>query len=47
MDYSKITYQVSDQIAVITFTDTATMNAAGLDTVDELLSAFELSLIHI
>ena len=41
MDYSKITYQVSDQIAVITFTDTATMNAAGLDTVDELLSAFE------
>jgi len=41
MDYQKITYDMADQIATITFTDTKTMNAAGLDTVTELLNAFE------
>lgn len=41
MAYEKISYAVSDQIATITFADPATMNAAGLDTVEELLNAFE------
>lgn len=41
MDYQKITYELSDQIATITFADPATMNAAGIDTVEELLHAFE------
>lgn len=41
MTYKKISYEVADQIATITFTDPATMNAAGIDTVEELLSAFE------
>lgn len=41
MEYSKISYQLSDNIATITFADPATMNAAGLDTVEELLNAFE------
>ena len=41
MSYTKIDYKVTDQIATITFADPATMNAAGLDTVEELLNAFE------
>ena len=41
MSYQKIDYKVTDQIATITFADPATMNAAGLDTVEELLHAFE------
>ena len=41
MSFEKITYDVSDDIATITFSDPATMNAAGLDTVQELLVAFE------
>lgn len=41
MDYQKITYDVADQIATITLIDTKTMNAAGIDTVTELLNAFE------
>lgn len=41
MGYQKITYTVADQIATICFADPATMNAAGLDTVEELLNAFE------
>ena len=41
MDYQKITYELEDQIAIITFSDPSTMNAAGLDTVEELLNAFE------
>lgn len=43
MAFNKISYDVADKIATITFTDPATMNAAGLDTVTELLSAFEQS----
>ncbi|MEO9968300.1 MAG: enoyl-CoA hydratase/isomerase [Hyphomonadaceae bacterium] len=41
MNFEKITYDVSDDIATITFADPATMNAAGLDTVQEILVAFE------
>ena len=41
MDYTKISYELSGQIATITFADPATMNAAGIDTVEELLHAFE------
>lgn len=41
MSYQKIEYKVTDQIATITFADSATMNAAGLDTVEELIHAFE------
>lgn len=41
MSYEKITYAVADQIATITFADPGTMNAAGLDTVEELLHALE------
>ncbi len=41
MSYNKIDYKVTDQIATITFADPSTMNAAGLDTVEELLHAFE------
>lgn len=46
MDYKKISYEVSDQIATITFVDPATLNAAGIDTVEELLSAFERAAIE-
>lgn len=41
MGYEKITYAVEDDVAVIMFNDPATMNAAGIDTVEELLLAFE------
>lgn len=41
MDYQKITYEIADQIATITFIDTKTMNAAGIDTAIELINAFE------
>ena len=41
MSFEKITYDLTDQIATITFNDPATMNAAGIDTVEELLVAFE------
>ncbi|MEM7661604.1 MAG: enoyl-CoA hydratase/isomerase [Pseudomonadota bacterium] len=41
MGFEKITYEVADNIATITFNDPATMNAAGIDTVEELLQAFE------
>ncbi|MEL7129636.1 MAG: enoyl-CoA hydratase/isomerase [Pseudomonadota bacterium] len=41
--FEKITYSVADDVAVITFNDPATMNAAGLDTVKELMRALEQS----
>lgn len=41
MSFEKITYQVTDEIATITFNDPKTMNAAGIDTVTELALAFE------
>lgn len=43
MDFEKITYSVENGIATITFNDPATMNAAGIDTTEELLLAFELA----
>lgn len=41
MAFTKITYELDGPIAVITFNDPATMNAAGIDTVSELLAALE------
>ncbi|MEM1035835.1 MAG: enoyl-CoA hydratase/isomerase [Pseudomonadota bacterium] len=43
MDFTKINYSVTDDIATITFNDPKTMNAAGIDTAEELLLAFELA----
>ncbi|MDP1631951.1 MAG: enoyl-CoA hydratase/isomerase [Caulobacter sp.] len=40
MDYKKIKLEVTDEVAVITLSDPATMNAAGLDLTDELSHAF-------
>jgi len=41
MTYSKISYELDGDIAIISFDDAATMNACGLDTAQELLHAFE------
>ena len=41
MSFEKITYTVEDDVAVIAFNDPATMNAAGVDTVDEMSLALE------
>lgn len=41
MAYSKIKTSVSDGIGLVTLTDTATLNAAGLDLMAELQQAFE------
>ena len=41
MSFKKITYDVTDDIATIMFNDDKTLNAAGIDTVEELLLAFE------
>ena len=41
MSFTKITYEVKGPVAVITLNDPATMNAAGLDTANDLLLAFE------
>ena len=41
MSFEKITYEVQDDIAVIAFNDPKTMNAAGVDTIDELSLALE------
>ena len=43
MDFTKITYSVTDDIATITFNDPKTLNAAGIDTAEEMLLAFELA----
>jgi 2-(1,2-epoxy-1,2-dihydrophenyl)acetyl-CoA isomerase len=40
MDYGKIKLSVEDGVAVIAFNDPATMNAAGIDTAEELTDAF-------
>ncbi|MDO8294899.1 MAG: enoyl-CoA hydratase/isomerase [Caulobacter sp.] len=40
MDYKKIKVEVIDGVAVITLSDPATMNAAGLDLAEELSHAF-------
>ncbi len=41
MDYTRISYGLEGHVATLTFNDPATMNAAGLDTVTELLHALE------
>ncbi|MEO0956819.1 MAG: enoyl-CoA hydratase/isomerase [Pseudomonadota bacterium] len=41
MDYKKIGYEFDGRIATVSFRDPATLNAAGIDTVKELLHAFE------
>lgn len=41
MAYSKIKTAVENGVGVITLTDPATLNAAGLDLMDELKTAFE------
>lgn len=41
MDFRKIAYALDGDIATITFNDPATMNAAGIDTVEELLAGLE------
>lgn len=43
MTFQKITYSVDASIATITLNDPATMNAAGTDTAEELLLAFEMA----
>jgi 2-(1,2-epoxy-1,2-dihydrophenyl)acetyl-CoA isomerase len=43
MSFDKITYETADDIATIAFNDPKTMNAAGLDTVEEMLLAMELA----
>ena len=41
MSFKKITYDVSDDIATIAFNDPKTLNAAGVDTIEELSLALE------
>ena len=41
MSFNKISYELDGDIAIITITDPATMNAAGVDTARELSLAFE------
>lgn len=41
MSFEKITYRVENEIALITLDDPRTMNAAGIDTVTEMLLALE------
>ncbi|MEE9380157.1 MAG: enoyl-CoA hydratase/isomerase [Hyphomonadaceae bacterium] len=43
MAFEKITYKLDGDIAVIAFNDPATLNAAGLDVVSELISAFDMA----
>jgi 2-(1,2-epoxy-1,2-dihydrophenyl)acetyl-CoA isomerase len=40
VDYKKVSLTVSDGVATITLSDPATMNAAGMDMVEELKDAF-------
>ncbi|MEM1148138.1 MAG: enoyl-CoA hydratase/isomerase [Pseudomonadota bacterium] len=41
MSFTKIAYRVEDDIATIAFNDPKTLNAAGIDTIEELLLALE------
>lgn len=43
MSFEKITYSVDNDVAIIAFNDPKTMNAAGVDTVEELSLAFEMA----
>lgn len=40
-DYQKILFEMDGDVAIITMNDPATMNACGMDTAAELLSAFD------
>lgn len=41
--YSKISYELSGETAIIAFDDDATLNACGVDTAIEMLHAFEIA----
>ena len=41
MSFKKISYEVVDDIATIAFNDPSTMNAAGIDTIEEMSLAIE------
>ena len=41
MAFEKITFEIDGDLALISFNDPATMNACGVDTADELLTALE------
>ena len=41
MDFTKISYELDGDIAIISFNDPATMNAAGVDTGEQMLYALE------
>lgn len=41
MSFEKTSYELKGDIAIISFNDPATLNAAGIDTAQELLYAFE------
>ena len=41
MPFKKIAYDVADDVATIAFDDPKTMNAAGIDTIEEMLLAIE------
>ena len=43
MDFEKITYSVEGDIALVTFNDPDTLNAASMEVIEELLLAFELA----
>lgn len=43
MSFEKITYSVENDIAIIAINDPKTMNAAGVDTVEEMTLAFEMT----
>lgn len=43
MAYTKISYELKGDIAVISFDDPSTLNACGVDTAQELLHAFEVA----
>ncbi len=46
MDFTKISYTIEDDIATIAFDDPATLNAAGMDTVEEMTLALEHGAEH-
>lgn len=43
MSFEKITYAVEDEIAIIAFNDPKTMNAAGVDTIEQMSHALEMA----
>lgn len=43
MAYTKISYELKGDIAIISFNDPSTLNACGVDTAQEMLHAFEVA----